>query len=64
MRSFGVIVLEPRHVDIRVCLKEFKEGGYQYGDWLYTMLVVLLSMIEERESSLVHHSTRIKAPPV
>ena len=33
------------------------ESRYQYGDWLYAMLVLSKDMIEEDQSCLMHHST-------
>jgi len=32
--------------------------------WLYDMLVMLQSVIEERQSCLMHHSTWNMTPPV
>jgi len=44
--------------------KREKEGKYQYGDWLYAMLVMLQIIAEEHQSFLMQHSIWNKTPTV
>ena len=41
-----------------------KEGRYQYGAWLYALLVMLWDMVEKYQSCVMHHSTLHKMPLV
>ena len=42
-----------------ICLYVYKKVDirYQYGDWLYAMLVILQVIIEEDQGYQMHHSS-------